>query len=216
MEKGDKKMNLLKAGAYNVFAPASILKLLTKNMTNITQKELSILSKGFHKFGHELIDKGISFIKAAFKLKPVEYTKVAIMAFLTDQLGLQSPTISLSDGKYYAVTWDKWEQIIDYDLIDTQQYLWDVFDCDNFAYAYASRAGLIYEINTCAVAYGAIYDLNGQLIGYHAFNLIVVYENGVLKLYLYEPMTDKSKVWEKGKKNILDTWEYRPTWVIMY
>lgn len=181
--------------------------------------ELKKINTIAHKFGHQLLDTGIKWIRIAFKLEPKVYEADVIRTFLADQLGLPASTLSLSDQKYYVETWGKWGQIIDFDLIDQQQYMSDYMDCDNFAFAYASRAGMIYGINSCAVAYGSVHNpITKQLLGYHAFNLIVIHENGVLKLKLYEPMTDDSIEWRKGQDNSLQNpgWVYRVNWIIMY
>jgi len=189
-------------------------------MSKISAKQLSILSQAFHRFGHDLIPRGTKFIQLAFKLKPKSYTKTAILGFLMDQLGLKENHISLSDSKYYVEEWEKWEQIIEYDLTDLKEYLHDVRDCDNFAFAFASNAGIIYGLNTCGVAYGTIYSKKtGKRLGRHAFNLILIHKDGVLKLYLYEPMNDQYKVWEKGKDNALGgttPWIYKPDWCFFF
>jgi len=178
--------------------------------------EIEKVNTMFHKFGHQLLDRGIKFIKTAYKLKPKVFTRPEILAFLNGQTGIPNSSISLADMKYHVETWAKWGQIIDLDLIDTQKYLTDVMDCDNFAMAYAARASMVYGLNTCGIAYGNIYDLTGKFIGRHAFNLIVTHEKGVLKLYCYEPMDDNSNQVIKGQKIILiHGWEYRPDWILM-
>ena len=182
-------------------------------MSNL-EEQLKI-SKIGHKFGHQLIDAGIKWIRLAYKLKPQVFTRVAIMSFLTDQLGLLASTISLADEKYHVETWNKFGQIADFDLLNLQEYKSDFFDCDNYSFVYASRGGLIYGLNSFFVAFGNIYDLTGKYIGRHAFNLILTHQNGVLKLYCYEPMNDNSNQVIKGQKIVLiHGWEYRPDWII--
>lgn len=189
-------------------------------MNQLTPQELSTLQKAFHKFGHDLIGRGIGFIKTAFKLQPKEYNRYVILNFLSDQTGLSTSTISLADSIYFTESWDKWQQIIGFDLIDTKKYLKERFDCDNFALAFASRGGLIYGLNTCGVAFGDILNKKTkQKIGRHAFNLIITQDNGILHLYLYEPMNDQYKLWEKGKDNALSgttPWIYKPDWCLFY
>ena len=188
-----------------------------KNMTN---EELIKINQISHKFGHLLIDQGIKFIRTAYKLNPKVFTRSLILEFLKDRTGLLSNTISLADEKYYVESWGKWGQIIDYDLIDQQIYHYDYFDCDNSAFLYASRAGLIYGLNSCGVCFGSVHKpITKELIGYHAFNLILAHENGALKAYLYEPMTDSAVEWRKGQDNILQVpadWLYRINWLIYY
>ena len=181
--------------------------------------EITKINTIFHKFGHNLLGQGIKFIRMAYKLNPKVFTRRVIMEFLKDQTGLPANTISLVDEKYYVETWGKIGQIIDFDLIDQQIYHYDFLDCDNYAFAYASRAGLIYGLNSCGVAFGSVHNpITKKLIGYHAFNLIITQENGLLKGYLYEPMTDGAVEWRKGQDNALlnPGWVYRINWLIYY
>ena len=172
-----------------------------------------------HKFGHTLLNSGINFIRSAHKLAPRIFTRAQISAFLCDQLKLPSSTISLADELYYVETWNKWIPIIEYDLLDTQIYHPDYRDCDNFASTYSARASMIYGLNSCALAYGNIYDVKNpsKLLFRHAFNMIITHENGNLKLKLYEPQTDESADWRKGQNNALQKlgWIYRPDWLLV-
>jgi len=166
------------------------------------------------KFGRILIDKGIQILQSAFHLSPVVYPATEIWSFL-NQLGFTS--ISLSDEKYYIVTLNDWINIIEQDWVQEHQYYADIFDCDNFSFAFSSYASYVFDLNTAGVCYGSVHKKDtGEPIGGHAFNLILAFEGGKLGAYLYEPMTHKYVKWEKDKKNILDTWEYRITWVIYY
>lgn len=172
----------------------------------------------YHKLGHQLIDKGIWFARNAYKLNPKVFTRGEVITFLADQLKLPLSTLSLADEKYHIESWGKWGMIIDFDLINQQIYLADVFDCDNFASVYSARASLIYGLNSCGLAYGNIYDpITKKYLFRHAFNLIVACENRMLKLYLYEPQTDEAMEWRKGQENALPRlqWIYKPDWVLM-
>ena len=171
-----------------------------------------------HKFGHWLIDDGIKKVRSSFKLATQQFSRATIQTFLSSQLGLPTSTLSLADEKYFVETWEKWGKIIDYDLIDQQIYLADHRDCDNFASLYSARASLIYGLNSCALAYGNIYDVKtGKYLFRHAFNLIITHDKGVLKLYLYEPQTDEAVLWVKGQDNALQKlgWIYRPDWLLL-
>jgi hypothetical protein len=181
-------------------------------------EDLTQLNKAAHKFGHYLLDSGINIIRIAYKLKPTEFSRIALLTFLSDQLGLPFSTLSLADEKYFVETWGKWGEIIDFDLIDQQIYVADHRDCDNFASLYSARSSMIYGLNTCALVYGNIYDAKTKKFLFrHAFNLILTHENGALKLYLYEPQTDESVNWIKGQDNALQKlgWIYRPDWILM-
>lgn len=180
--------------------------------------EITKLNKTAHKFGHFLLDNAISWIRSAYKLRPKEFSRTTISGFLADQLELPTSTLSLADEKFFVETWAKWREIIDYDLLDQQEYLRDTFDCDGFASNYSARANLLYRLNTCGLSYGNIYDAKtGKFLFRHAFNIIITHESGVLKLYLYEPQTDEAVLWIKGQNNALQRmgWIYRPDWVLM-
>jgi len=108
------------------------------------------INKTMHKFGHWLLDYGITSIRNAYKLKPVVFSRQALSLFLSDQLGLPASTISLADEKYHIETWTKWGEIIDFDLIDQQIYLADTRDCkvpDDLAFAY----GLFFADGSCSL-----------------------------------------------------------------
>ncbi len=183
--------------------------------TEDTEKQLGI----FHRFGHQLIEQGIQFIKKAYKLSPKVFTRTEVLNFLSQETGIPTSSISLADEKYYVESWAKWEKILDYDLVDKQQYLSDRFDCDNFSFAYSALATLNYNLNSCGVGFGNIYDSDTKTYMFrHAFNLIITHDNGVLKLNLYEPQTDEFALWQKGNNNILPIlgWEYRPDWLLYW
>jgi len=173
-----------------------------------------------HKFGQKLIKAGSDMIRAVFKLKPAIYNRSQILTFLNDQTGIPTSSISLADEKYHIVGWDKWLQIMEFDLIDQQQYLTDVFDCENFALAYSSLAAMNYRLNSCGVAFGNIYDpTTNKLLFRHGFNFVIIYDfNGEMKCYIYEPQTDEWGLVEKGKYTILPilNWQYRPDWLLFY
>jgi len=166
------------------------------------------------KLGRLLIDNGIKMIKSAFYLKPVIYSASEIKTFL-DQFNF--PSMSLSDEKYYMVNWNDWKNIIEQDWIAEHQYMADKFDCDDYALNFSGYASYVFDLNSAGACYGTIYNKDtGHFIGGHAFNLILALENGNLIPYLYEPMTRKYTIWVKGQKNILDNWEYRINWILLY
>lgn len=177
------------------------------------------INKMYQKLGGVLIDKGILFSRTAYKLNPKVFTRVEILSFLQDQTGIPLSSLSVADEKIYAESWEKWGNIIDYDLLNQQQYLEDKKDCDNFALLFSARSSLIYGLNSCGTAFGSIHDpVTKQLIGYHAFNLIITQQDGELKLRLYEPMADTSALWVKGQDNSLQYpgWLYRPQWILLF
>ena len=181
------------------------------------EKQVNIL---YHKLGHQLLDKGIWFSRNAYKLNPIVFTRFQILTFLNQQTGIPINNLSLADNRFYVESWGKWGQIIDFDLLDQQKYLDDTRDCDNYALMFTARASLIYGLNSAPTAFGNVLDAKtGNFITRHGFNLIIAHDNGLLKLYLYEPQTDDSVLWSKDTTyNTLQNlnWIYRPDWILMF
>ena len=167
--------------------------------------------------GMYLIGAGSLCVRMGFKLKPKKYGRRTIENFLSDLIGISKDTISVSDANYYLLDWDKWGEIIDLDMIDALIYKSDYFDCDNFAFLFASRAADLYKLNSAGVAFGAIYNKDtGKYIGRHAFNIIVTEDNGILHSYCYEPMSDGSALIVKGRDTVIGSWKYVPDWLIFF
>ncbi len=172
-----------------------------------------------HKFGQKLMKSGQDIIKTVYKLNPKVFTKAEVLAFLSDQTGIPAYSISLADEKFYMETIDKIYQIIEFDLLDQEEYHADWFDCENFALLFSARTALIYKLNSLGTAFGNIYDpITNKFLFRHGFNLILAHENGILKLLLYEPQDDDSVLWQKGKDNILPilNWKYSPDWLLYF
>ena len=179
--------------------------------------ELDTIRKLYHSLGHKLLDNGITMCRKAYQVNPRTYTRSEILNFLTNQLNLPASTISLADEIFYVETVDKWKTITEMDLLNYQKYLADIRDCDNYAMTFSARGSLIYGLNSCATAFGNIYDVNTKkLLFRHAFNLIITHENGVLKLKIYEPQTDELKDWIKGGNNVLKIGIYKPDWCLLF
>ncbi len=170
----------------------------------------------YFKLGMNLIDKGKWFVQNSYKISPAVFNRATISQLLIDNLGLRPDQISLFDEKYYLTSWDKMGKIIDYDLINQMVYNYNWADCDNFAFMFGSRASYLYNLNSFGVAVGDVFDLNGNKIGRHCFNIIATNELMGIKLYCYEPMTDGSALIQKGQKIIIGNWEYKIDWCIFY
>ncbi len=183
-------------------------------------EEIEKINQIAHAFGQKLIQQGSNIIRTVFKLNPAVYNRQTIMSFLSQQTGLSPSTISLADEKYHCVSWAKWEAIKEYDLTDRLLYYADVFDCDNFAFLFSSLSTMNYHLNSAGVAFGNVYGVKtGALITRHAFNLIITQdEGGIMNLYLFEPQTDDSCLFKKGRDNIIERlgWRYVPDWLIFY
>ena len=176
--------------------------------------EKAKINKMALKFGLSLINTGSNIARNAFKSTRILKTSDEMRGFLAMQ-GIES--ISLSDQKYYLTDIDEWKEIIAVDLLDRKEYKSDFADCDNFAFLFASRASHITGLNTAGVAYGAVYDKEtGKHLGNHAFNLIIVENNGIMYAYLYEPMNDSIVLWDRKGNNVLKDWTYSINWILMF
>ena len=124
------------------------------------------------------------------------------------------PSVSTSDRTYWLQSWEVWQTLIAHDWIDKKEYMSELFDCDNFAFWFASRMAGIYHLNSAMVCYGATYNLDGAKRSGHAFNIIPVWTDHDLEWYVYEPITDWYTKWEPGEKIIMHDIEYRITWIL--
>ncbi len=86
------------------------------------------------------------------------------------------------DGTYYTTDRDTFKKVVEWDWSDTRKYIVDTFDCDKFAMYFKARIAIDFGIN----AIGVILDYSAG----HAYNLVILYENGRYNYYLYEPQND--------------------------
>ncbi len=172
------------------------------------------------KFGLSLVNSGYNITRnASSRIQRNSYPNAMIKNFLSDQTGIPLNAISLADEKYYLTNWERVQEIIDADWTNTFKYAIDVFDCENFAFLFASEGGNLYGFNSFGVAFGEIYDAKtGALLFGHGFNLLLTLDKGVMNLRLYEPQTDECSLWKKGQNNIGmgSKWIYKPKWLIFF
>ena len=117
------------------------------------------------------------------------------------------------DGKYRYTTLTDWKKIIRTDLIDRLKYYAEYFDCENFAVLFSAVIDVIYGLNSAGVALGEVLDKNTkQGIGYHAYNALIVDNNGNLEIWLYEPQADILK--KASKITDMDWALYRTDFII--
>ena len=118
------------------------------------------------------------------------------------------------DGRYKVPTIDVWRKIIKADILDkVKKWREDVFDCDNFALVFSAHCAEFYGVNTAGIALGNVYDANTlELVGYHAYNVLVAKEDGKIVLYIYEPQTDGLA--KASKKTRLGDWIYETEKII--
>lgn len=175
------------------------------------------MNSSYFKTIHWILNWAVDVLRKGYIVSKKHLTKQELKDFLYG-LGFTKDAISCNDGDYYATTWQKVGEIIDYDLIDTMVYKADTSDCDNFAYMFASRAGFIYGINTFAKASGEVFNKDtGVKLGNHAFNLIVTKEpDGQLYAYCYEPMSDQQALITDLNNVVIGSWRYQINWMTFY
>ena len=76
--------------------------------------------------GQQLGIKSVWFLKHAFNVKTIEFTRDELKRIVKEKTG----TIAYSaDRKHYFTDWDTWRQLIQYDWTDKKKYLKDQYDC---------------------------------------------------------------------------------------
>jgi len=96
-----------------------------------------------------------------------------------------------SDSEVYYCSLDAWRKIIKADLVDRIFYQEEKFDCDNFALVFSSFMSLLYGLNSAGIATGIMRDAKTkEIIGGHAYNILVADVDGEVKLFVYEPQND--------------------------
>lgn len=170
-----------------------------------TEKKVNQIARTL---GKQLISSGISMLRSAFKIKPVEMDFYQF-SDLANNLGV-API--LLDGKYYLADWETWKAIIKYDWVRELKYVREKFDCENFALTFCSYTGYVYGLNSKGATYGKVYNAKtGKFIDYHYWVAIITNDaDGQRRLYWYEPMTGNYVQHQKGKPIIIGNWKYEP------
>lgn len=154
------------------------------------------------KIGSFLIVFGRGLMRYGLRVKFYETTRNEIKE-LTDNL-----TCIFWDGKFRYTDLETWKKIIDTDWANWMIYRKEFYDCDNFAMSFKARMAEVWGINGVAIALGWVYDAkSGEEVGYHAFNVIIVQEEGNPVLYIYEPQNDGLAKW-KGE-TVIGKWKYK-------
>ncbi|MCC6057028.1 MAG: hypothetical protein LM583_10170 [Desulfurococcaceae archaeon] len=86
------------------------------------------------------------------------------------------------DSQYFATSLEEFKKIISWDWTDHLHYEINSFDCENFAFYFASRIARMFGIN----AIGVILDYSSA----HAYNLVIVKDSQGVRYYLFEPQND--------------------------
>ena len=168
------------------------------------------------KIGWVLISAGERMVKSAYKIKSVEITATDLATFVNDITVIQMGLIERADTMYRVGDWANWEDIILYDLQDTEKWILDFSDCDNFSFSFASRSPWLYGLNSCGVASGWVYRQDGSKYR-HSFNLIVAFDiQGNLQCYYYDAISDNWAKVEKGKNAMINNGRYVADTVLFF
>ena len=153
------------------------------------------------KIGIALATTGIKMIRSAFHINSVKISYNEMQTFLQDITENKLNYISLADQNYYLIPWEQWKQIIEVDWTDKKKYLKDKFDCDDFAFMFASIISWIFKLNTAGIVHGKVN------IG-HFWNAIVAEKNGRLRLFYYDAKRGTYMEYQKGQPIIMKGWNY--------
>jgi len=119
------------------------------------------------------------------------------------------------DTKFWYSSISDFKTIISKDFIDRLKWIAESFDCDNFASLFCSLLTVIWGYNGVGVGLGAVLDKETkEVLGYHAYNCVLVEENGNNVLYLYEPQSDSLVLAQK--ETDMEWGIYRTDLVIFY
>ena len=160
-----------------------------------------------NKLGSLLIQLGHQLLRNEYNIKPEQIIdSTSLFNIVKRDTGLVIGNVSLFDTKYAILKWTDWQRIFEtYWQQDcpNSPYQYEMRDCDDYAFAFASNMSMIFGINSAGVVTGGDfywYNSIGQQTGTgrHAFNTIVALnDKGELQCYLYEPMKNEWTNYEK-------------------
>ena len=102
------------------------------------------------------------------------------------------------DWKYRIPTLEDMKKIIDSCWVHYQNYIAELFDCEDFAISFKSFCNMYYYINNVGYCIGIVEGYGG-----HGFNIFLVKENDNYKFYYFEPQTNT--YWSKEDNERGDT-----------
>ena len=94
--------------------------------------------------------------------------------------GLQ---IVLLDRQYWTLPETIWTDVIQYSGVDSHAYVDERFDCDDFAWSFKGNVAWKLRVN----GVGTVVDFSGS----HAYNVVMVDEDGELVFKFMEPQNDR-------------------------
>jgi len=149
-------------------------------MPEITKAEVNQLIKNLNS---GLLIYGFKGMKTAFKFNPIQKGAGEFKTTMLN-VGIDVP-MSQRDIYGFFTDWIIWNNCLDVITNIAKHFPWiaERFDCDQRATFVKVLCDIFLGINSCGIAYGKIYKLDGSELGLHYFNFIVTADK---KLYLYD------------------------------
>jgi len=151
---------------------------------------LSIVKPNIPENTYWALDSAISDSELACKLNIPRFVMSAEDLQKLIQSKCRSTVAWLWDNKYYYTSVDAFKQIMNTDTINRMKWIADYHDCDNFATEFSAYIDIFFQLNSVGIAIGEVLDKQGKVIGYHAWNCVILQENDKPELYYYEPQAD--------------------------
>ena len=172
-----KKNNVLEANNFRLAQKTEELSeenigLLLETISNEATKNASTL----------YTDSVVS-IAAKLQDKTSKITKKDLRLLVQESLKIEIP-IKYNDGFYYYVPIEEWKRILENDKTDEITPIRDKRDCDDFENTLKSQINTHYALNGIGTVIGT---KEGHK---HAWNIILVENNGKPTLFFLEPQTD--------------------------
>jgi len=174
--------------------------------------KLSIGRKFSVEIGHTLLNWSKCMLRKGYNIDYYTISSNDLANLVKQQIGCE---YWLWDGKYWFTSLEAWKRIVTSDkLNETKQYKLDRFDCDNFAIAFSAHVAENYDLNSAGIAIGAVLDKDNKLLGYHAYNCLIVKNGDKTELWLYEPQTDHMN--KASRETVMGGVVYRTDLIIIW
>lgn len=95
---------------------------------------------------------------------------------VVNAVGKLGITLVPDDNKYYFMSWENWQKVIETINPINEQFKWlyERHDCDNRAKLTSQLVSLFFDVNTCGEIYCQVYDAKtGEFKYAHKANMIV-------------------------------------------
>jgi len=157
-----------------------------------------------------MVLQSITYSKLALRLLATGvYSKASVVTYsnLAETIGdAFAPTFF--DENYLVMPKEFWQLVCSEDLIKYIMYIADLFDCDDYAKLFSALIAAFFLVNTAGIAYGRVYDQNGNLLGLHAFNVVPVLDGNAIVWYVIEPQTGQMAQMKDDGTAIMDGYVY--------